>query len=99
MPGVLLVEVTGFHVHVEGPLRAAGLDAGDALHLGRRLQVLEIMRLVDEDMVHSKFVKNKPIILLVLGEQVFQAFASGGLLLLDGLDEVAVGTLGPGVFA
>jgi hypothetical protein len=40
MPGVLFVEVTGFHVHVEGPLRAAGLDAGDTFHLGRCFQVL-----------------------------------------------------------
>ena len=39
--GVLLVEVAGLHVHVEGAFAAAGLDAGDALHLGRRLQVLE----------------------------------------------------------
>jgi hypothetical protein len=42
--GVLLVQVTGLHVHVEGAFAAAGLDAGDALHLGRRLQVLLSMR-------------------------------------------------------
>ena len=98
-PAMLLVEVTGFHVHVEGPLAAAGLDAGDALHLGRRLQVLEVMRLVDEDMIDAEFVEHQPVILLVLGEQVFEAFGSRGLLLLDGLDEVAVGALGAGVFA
>ena len=92
--GVLLVQVTRFHVHVERPLGAAGLDAGDALHLGRRLQVLEIMRLVDEDVIDAELVEHQPVILLVLGEQVLQAFASGGLLLLDGLDEVAVGALG-----
>ena len=79
--------------------RAAGLDAGDALHLGRRLQVLEIMRLVDEDVIDAEFVEHQPVILLVLGEQVLQAFGSGGLLLLDGLDEVAVGSLGARVFA
>ena len=99
MAGMLLVEVTGFHVHVEGPLAAAGLDAGDALHLGRRLQVLEIMGLVDEDVIDAEFVEHQPVILLVLGEQVLQPFASGGLLLLDGLDEVAVGTLVARVFA
>jgi hypothetical protein len=98
--GMLLVEVAGFHVHVEGPLGAAGLDAGDALHLGRRLQVLEIMRLVDEDVIDAEFVEHQPVILLVLGEQVFQAFGPRGLLLLDGLDEVAVGPSPfPGVFA
>ena len=74
--GVLLAQVAGFHVHVEGPLGAAGLDAGDALHLGRRLQVLEIMRLVDEDVIDAEFVEDQPVILLVLGEQVFQAFGS-----------------------
>ena len=97
--GVLLVEVTGFHVHVEGPLGAAGLDAGDALHLGRRLQVLEVMGLVDEDVIDAEFVEHQPVILLVLGEQVLQAFGPRRLLLLDGLDEIAVGTLGAGVFA
>ena len=98
MPGMLFVQVTGFHVDVEGPFAAAGLDAGDALHLGRRLQVLEIMRLVDEDVIHSEFIEDKPVILFVLGEQVLQAFGSGGLLFLDGLDEIAVGSLGAGVF-
>ena len=45
--GVLLVQVAGLHVQVEGALAAAGLDAGDALHLGRRLQVLEVMGFVN----------------------------------------------------
>jgi hypothetical protein len=57
------------------------------------------MRLVNKDMIHSKLIKNQSIILLIFGEQVLQAFASRGLLLLDGLDEVAVGTLGAGMFA
>ena len=73
-PGVLFAQVAGFHVDVECPFRAAGLDAGDAIHLGRRLQVLEIMRLVDEDVIDAEFVEDQPVILLVLGEQVFQAF-------------------------
>ena len=97
--GMLLAQVTRFHVHVEGPLAAAGLDAGDAIHLGRRLQVLEIMGLVDEDVIDAEFVEHQPVILLVLGQQVFQAFASRRLLLLDGLDEVAAGTFGSGMFA
>ena len=96
--GVLLAQVAGFHIHVEGAFGTAGLDAGDAIHLGRRLQVLEIMRLIDEDMVNTKFIKNEPVVLLVFGEQVFQAFDSRGLLLLDGLDEIAVGTLCPCMF-
>ena len=87
--GVLLVQVAGFHVEVEGTLAAAGLDAGDALHLGRRLQVLEVMRLVDEDVIDAKFVEHQPVILLVLGQQVFQPLFALGLLLFDGLDEVA----------
>ena len=72
--GVLLVEVTGFHVNVEGSLAAAGLDAGDALHLGRRLQVLEIMGLVDEDVIDAEFIEHQPVVFLVLGKQVFEAF-------------------------
>ena len=90
--GVLLAQVTGFHVDVERPLAAAGLDAGDALHLGRRFQVLEIMRLVDEDVIDPEFIEHQPVILLLLGKQVLQAFRPCGLLLLDGLDEIAVGS-------
>ena len=57
------------------------------------------MRLVDEDVIDAEFVEDQPVILLVLGEQVFQAFLPRGFLLLDGLDEVAVGSLGAGVLA
>jgi hypothetical protein len=38
--GMTLVQVAGFHVHVEGALGAAGLDSGDAVHLRRRFKVL-----------------------------------------------------------
>ena len=93
--GMLLAQVAGFHVEVEGPLAAAGLDAGDALHLGRRLQVLEIMGLVDEDVIDAQLVEHQPVILLVLGEQVFQPLLAAGLLLLDGLDDVAAACLPP----
>ena len=98
-PGCCSLEVTRLHVHVESPLGTAGLDAGDAVHLGRRFQVLEVMRLVDEDMIDAEFVEHQPVILLILGKQVLQAFVPRGLLLLDGLDEVAVGSLVAGVLA
>ena len=94
MAGVLLVQVAGLHVEVEGPLAAAGLDAGDAIHLGRRLQVLEVLRLVDEDVIDAQLVEHQPVVLLVLGQQVFQPLLAAGLLLLDGLDDVAVGAAG-----
>ena len=67
-PAMLLAEVTRLHVHVEGPLGAAGLNAGDAVHLGRRLQVLEIMGLVDEDVIDAQFVEHQTVILLVFGQ-------------------------------
>ncbi len=99
MPGVLLIQVSGFHVYVERPFPAAGLDAGDALHLGRCFQIFEIMHLVDEDMIDAEFVEYEPVIFLVFGQQVLQPFGPGGLLFLDGLDEIAVGSLGACVFA
>ena len=64
--GMLLAEIAGFHVEVEARSRAAGLDAGDALHLGGGLEVLEVMRLVDEDMIDAQLVEHQPVILLVL---------------------------------
>ena len=94
--GVLFVQVAGLHVEVERPFAAAGLDAGDTLHLGRRFQVLEIMRLVDEDMIDAQLVEHQPVILLLLGQQVFQPFLAGGLLLLDRLDDVAAAAAGIG---
>ena len=73
-PGCCSSQVTRLHVHVEGPFAAAGLNAGDTLHLGRRLQVLEVMRLVDEDLIDAKFIEHQPVVFLVLGEQVLEAF-------------------------
>ena len=57
------------------------------------------MSLVDKQVVDTEFVEDQPVVLLVLGEEVFQAFDSRGLLLLDGLDEIAIGSLGSRVFA
>jgi hypothetical protein len=89
---VLPVQVAALHVQVEGPLGPAGLDAGDAVHLRRRLQVLEArVLLIDDEVVDPQLVEHQPVVLLVLGEQVFQLRLARRLLLLDRLDEVAVG--------
>ena len=55
------------------------------------------MRLVDEDMIDAEFVEDEAVILLLLGQQVFQALDAGDFLLLDLLDEVATCALGAGV--
>ena len=60
---------------------------------------LKIMRLVDEDVIDAQLVEHQPVILLVLGQQVFQPFLAGGLLLLDGLDDVAAAAAGVGAGA
>jgi len=57
------------------------------------------MGFVNEDVIDAEFVEYQPVVFLVLGKQVLQAFTSGGFLLLDGLDEVAVGTFGACMFA
>ena len=90
MAGVLPMQIPGLHVHVERALAAAGLDADDAFHLGRRFEVLVVLCLVNEEVIDAQLIEHQPVVFLVLGEQVFQAFFSGGLLLLDGLDQVAV---------
>ncbi len=51
------MQVTGLHVHVERSFAAAGLDAGDALHLGGRFEVLEVVGLVDEDVIDAKLIE------------------------------------------
>ena len=72
-----------------------------ALHLRGRLQVLECLRFIDEQVIDAQFIEDEPIILLVLGEQLLQSYFAGGLLLLDHLDEIAVrpGRVGAGDFA
>ncbi len=89
-PGCRSLKIAGLHVNVEGAFRSAGLDAGDAIHLGRRLQVLEVMGFVDEDVIDAEFVEDKAVVLLVAGKQVFEFLLAGGLLFLDGLDDIAV---------
>ena len=56
-----------------------------------RLQVLEVVGLVDEEVIDAQLVEDQAVVLLVLGEQVLQPLLAVGLLLLDGLDDVAVG--------
>src|SRR5438105_108070 len=68
--GVLRVQEAGLHEGIERALAAAGLDARDALHLGRRFQVLVILGLVNEQVIGAQLVENQPIIFLVLGEQI-----------------------------
>ena len=67
MAGMLLMQVARLHQEVEGALAAAGLDAGHALHLGRRLQVLD-SRLVHEDVIDAELVEDQAVVLLLLGQ-------------------------------
>jgi len=92
--GMAQVEVPCLHREIESTLAAAGLDAGDSFHLGRCLQVLEVVGFVDKQVIDAEFVEHEPVVLLVLGEQLLQALFAFHLLLLDGLDDVAVGTGG-----
>ena len=62
------------------------LDARHPLHLGGRFQVLEVMGLVDEEIIHAQLIEDQAVILLVLGQQFLQAFLAVDLLLLQGLD-------------
>ena len=84
------MQVASLHVQVEGPLAAAGLDAGNPFHLGGGLQVLEVLGFVDEYVIDAEFVEHQAVILLVLGEQLFQPLLAAGLLLLDRLDQIRV---------
>jgi hypothetical protein len=69
MPGL---EVAGLHQEVESAFRTLGLDAGDPVHLGRRGEILEIVRLVDKELVHAKVIEYEPVVLLIPGRQLLQ---------------------------
>ena len=58
MAGVSPVQELGLHVHVERALTAARLDAGDALHLGWRFEVLKVLRFIDEHVIDAEFIKD-----------------------------------------
>ena len=90
MAGVPLVEIPGLHVEIKGPLAPPGLDAGHAVHLGRGLEVLEEVGLIDEEVIDAELVKHEAVVLLVLGQKLLEPLLAVGFLLLDGLDEVAV---------
>ena len=62
MAGVLLVQVARLHLEVEGAFAAAGLDAGHALHLGGRFEILEVMRLVDEQLIDAELVEDQAVV-------------------------------------
>src|SRR5206468_831205 len=94
MAGVLPVQVAGLHEEVKGPLAAAGLNTGNSVHLGRRLQVLKVLRLVDKQAVHGKLVEDQPVVLFLQSGQLSKPLLTGCLLLLDGLDDVPPGTCG-----
>ncbi len=57
------------------------------------------MCLIDEDVIDAKLIENKPVIFLLLGEQILETFFPCSLLLLDRFDHVAVAALFGGVFA
>ena len=92
--GVPLVEIPGLHVEIKRALAPPGLDAGHAVHLGRGLEILEEVRLVNEDVIDAEFVKHQAVVLLVLGQKLFEPLLAVGFLLLDGLDEVPVAARG-----
>ena len=73
---------------------SAGLD-GDAAHLGWRLQILEVVGLVNKGVINTEFIEHQPVVFLILRQQVFQLLYACGLLLFDGFDDVAVGTPQP----
>jgi hypothetical protein len=89
--GVLLPQVPRLHEQVESSLAAAGLDAGDTLHLRRNFQIFSGLALVKENLVDTQLVEDQAIVLLVLGLQVFEPLFPAGLLFFDGLDDVAAG--------
>ncbi len=89
-----LVEVAAFHVEIKGPFRAAGLDAGDAVHFRGDFQVLGVLRFIDEEVIDAQLVENQPVIFLVLGEQILELFFASRLLLLNGLEQIPLAAVG-----
>ena len=79
-PGWRCVQIAGLHEQVECPLAAARLNAGDALHLGRRFQVLVILRLVDEHVVDSQLVEDEPVVFLLFGQEIREPLFAGSFV-------------------
>ena len=48
------------------------------------------MALVNEDVVNAQLVKDQAVVFFLSGQEVLQPFLALGLLLLNGLDDVAV---------
>ena len=63
---VLFLDVLHLEEHVEGPLRRRLRQPGHPGHLGNIKQILEGLRLIDEQPVNAKFFKREGIILPML---------------------------------
>ena len=87
---VLLVQVLRFHVQVEGAFAAPGLDAGHPFHLGGGLQVLEIMRLVNKEMVHAELVEDQAVVFFSSASRAFRRSSRRAFCFSSVLDDVAV---------
>ena len=79
------VDLIGLDIHIVGALRACRVaKASHILHLGRKHQVLEQVRLVHEQLVHAKLLEVQQVIhgfLAQLGDAVLQPLLHGSQLL------------------
>jgi hypothetical protein len=63
--------ISGGITKVNGSLGDSSVFSGSELMLtspGGRLQALELMRLIDKNVIDAKFIKDQPVILLILSE-------------------------------
>jgi hypothetical protein len=74
--GFALREIAALHEQVERALTAlAGRHAGDARHLRREEQALEVVRLVDDQHVDAEFLERERVVLALLVGRV-RSFAA-----------------------
>ena len=70
--GVLLVQEARFHVEVEGPFAAAGLNTRHPFHFGRGLEILEVVTLVNVDVVNAQLVKDQAVVFFSAARRSFR---------------------------
>ena len=90
---MVFMEIAALHVQVESAFTSGGLNSGYPFHFGGSFEVFETHVLfTNDEVIDGQVVEHKAIILFVLGKQVFQLRLACGLLLLDGFDQVPLGS-------
>ena len=88
------LNVAHLEIHIESPFAGGLRQSGDARHLREIKQILEVVRLVHKNAVHTKFLESQRVVLFVLRGQSLKFGFEPLLCLFKFLNQTTIGTVG-----